>query len=79
MQPDHLTPAETAAVLKLKSVGTLANWRAQGKGPRWVKHGRRVLYAVADVAAYKAATFRSSELERDAEGNAVHLVPLPLK
>lgn len=79
MEPDHLTPAETAAVLKLKSTGTLANWRAQGKGPRWVKHGRRVLYAVSDVTAYKAAAFRPSELERDAEGDTVHLVPVPLE
>lgn len=79
MTPDHLTPAETAKHLGLKSAGTLANWRVQGRGPRYVKHGRRVLYAVADVAAYKAAAFRPSELERNAEGQPVHLVPVPLK
>ena len=68
MTPDHLTPTETARQLGLKSAGTLANWRLKGKGPRWVKHGRRVLYAVADVAAYKRANFVPSELKGDANG-----------
>jgi len=42
------TPAELAAYLK-KSEGTLANWRSQGKGPRWTKPGGSILYDWADV------------------------------
>lgn len=57
MTPDHLTPAETAKQLGLKSAGTLANWRAQGRGPRYVKHGRRVLYPVAAIEVYKRESF----------------------
>lgn len=67
MTPDHLTPAETAKQLGLKSVGTLANWRMKGKGPRWVKHGRRVLYAVEAVTAYKRENFVPSKLEHNPE------------
>lgn len=36
------------------SVQTLANWRASGKGPRFVKIGARVTYDVADVVAWEA-------------------------
>jgi hypothetical protein len=34
----HLTPKELAARLR-KSVGTLANWRNQGIGPKFIKSG----------------------------------------
>lgn len=68
MTPDHLTPAETAKHLGLKSPGTLANWRMKGKGPRWVKHGRNVLYAVEAVAAYKRENFVPSEFKHDPKG-----------
>lgn len=67
MTPDHLTPAETAKHLGLKSAGTLANWRMKGKGPRWVKHGRYVLYPVAAIEAYKREYFVPSKLDRDTE------------
>lgn len=67
MTPDYLTPTETARQLGLKSPGTLANWRVKGKGPRWVKHGRNVLYPVAAIEAYKRENFVPSELERDAK------------
>ena len=42
------TPLEVATYLR-KSEGTLANWRSQGKGPRWTKPGGSILYAWADV------------------------------
>lgn len=38
-----LSPDEAAERLHVK-VGTLAMWRSQGKGPRWVKLNRKVLY-----------------------------------
>jgi predicted DNA-binding transcriptional regulator AlpA len=34
------------------SVETLKYWRAQGRGPRWYKLGRRVVYNLADVDAW---------------------------
>lgn len=33
--------------------GTLANWRAQGKGPKFTKLGVKVAYRVADVFEYE--------------------------
>lgn len=35
-------------------VQTLANWRASGKGPAFVKMGSRVTYRVADILEYEA-------------------------
>jgi predicted DNA-binding transcriptional regulator AlpA len=34
---------------------TLCNWRCQQKGPRYVKSGRLVRYALSDVLAYMEA------------------------
>jgi predicted DNA-binding transcriptional regulator AlpA len=44
-------------VSKLLGVGrqTLANWRGLQKGPRYVKSGRLVRYAVNDILAYMEA------------------------
>ena len=30
-------------------VGTLANWRNQGRGPGYIKYGRKVLYPVSEL------------------------------
>ena len=38
----------------LISPRTLEQWRWQGRGPRFLKLGGRVLYRVADVEAYEA-------------------------
>lgn len=32
--------------------GTLANWRGCGRGPRYVRLGRRVVYRIEDLEAY---------------------------
>jgi hypothetical protein len=34
---------------------TLQGWRQQGKGPRYLKIGTRVLYPIEEVEAYEAA------------------------
>lgn len=39
-----LTEEEVAKVLQLKSTGTLATWRSQRAGPRYVKLGKTVFY-----------------------------------
>lgn len=35
------------------ALGTLANWRSQGKGPPFTKLGRQVLYPVTRLAAWE--------------------------
>lgn len=51
IQPLVLTEAEAAARL-LTCPRTLARWRCEGKGPRFVKIGRRVAYRESDLIAY---------------------------
>ena len=45
------TPAEVADFLHI-SEQSLAQDRYRGTGPRFIKHGRRVLYRWTDVEAY---------------------------
>jgi len=40
--------------------GTLANWRYQGKGPRFIKVGRHVRYRRSDVEAWLELHVRES-------------------
>jgi hypothetical protein len=42
----------------LISPRTLEQWRWQGKGPRYLKIGGRVVYRLADVEAFEAASVR---------------------
>ena len=42
------------------SINTLRKWRWEGKGPQFVKLGRRVMYRIQDVEAFIAAGSRSS-------------------
>jgi hypothetical protein len=44
-----------AAVVLGSTVGTLQTWRWMGVGPRYRKIGRRVVYALGDLTAWKAA------------------------
>ena len=55
----HLTPKEAAERLRT-SVGTLANWRVTGTGPRFIKLGRKVLYPVAELEAFEQRQLRSN-------------------
>lgn len=54
-----------AAYLGLKRK-TLDNWRTQGRGPRYVKFGARVLYPVAELDAFAAASLRTSTAKSSA-------------
>ncbi len=49
----YLTTPELSVQIKTP-VETLRYWRYIGKGPRSVKFGRRVLYAVEDVESFIA-------------------------
>jgi hypothetical protein len=42
------------------SVKTLANWRCDGKGPRFRRYGNKILYSLEEVEAYEQANVLSS-------------------
>ncbi|MFE3795590.1 helix-turn-helix domain-containing protein [Nocardia tengchongensis] len=48
------TPAQLAEYLHTTRA-TLANDRARGAGPRFVKHGRKVLYPESEIRKYLEA------------------------
>ena len=51
---EFLTPLELSRRWKgMIGIGTLANWRAARKGPRYVKVGGRVLYKLDDVLEWE--------------------------
>jgi predicted site-specific integrase-resolvase len=45
------TSKETAELLAV-ALSTLATWRSQGKGPRYIKLGGAVRYCMDDVTKY---------------------------
>jgi hypothetical protein len=50
----YLTPQEVSERLAGRiTVKTLANWRYQGKGPKYVRFGSRILYSTAEVETYE--------------------------
>lgn len=64
-KPMNLTPKETAERLRM-TIGTLANWRVRGDGPRFVKLGRKVLYPLPEIEAFEARQIRSSTAQGSA-------------
>jgi hypothetical protein len=54
-----LVEKDAALFLNL-SVRTLQNWRVSGRGPCFVKIGRRVQYRLADLEEYVATCIRRS-------------------
>jgi Helix-turn-helix domain len=53
----HLDQNQLAARWRM-SPRTLEQWRWQGRGPRYLKIGGRVVYRLADVEAFEAASIR---------------------
>jgi hypothetical protein len=47
-----LSPDEVAAAIPGVTKNTLAMWRYEGKGPRYRKLGRVVVYALDEVEAW---------------------------
>lgn len=47
----RFTPTEAAQHIGV-TIGTLANWRSEGRGPISVRIGRRVWYFAVDLEAY---------------------------
>jgi len=50
----------TAAPLLGITPGTLQVWRCQGKGPRYIKSGSKVIYRLRDINAYLDSRTRKS-------------------
>lgn len=48
----RLTSHELASIWGI-SPSTLVNWRATGRGPRFVKIGRAVRYRMSDIIAFE--------------------------
>ena len=55
----YLTVAEAAEFLRLKR-RTLDNMRYQGIGPKYRKHGGRIVYHVEDLETWSRNTIRQS-------------------
>ena len=53
---DIMTLDEVAAELRVP-VQTVRYWRAQGRGPRFIKLGRRIVCRRADLVAYVERQF----------------------
>lgn len=72
-----LTDAELSVTLEV-TAGTLEVWRGQGKGPAWVKLGKRVFYRLTDVRKWIDA----SKVEPRIGGTEEHMpreIPWPGK
>ncbi|MDM7490738.1 helix-turn-helix domain-containing protein [Rhodococcus sp. CSLK01-03] len=52
---DELFDTREAAEILRQSEAALRQLRYLGKGPRYVKHGRRVLYRASDIREYLEA------------------------
>ena len=70
----YLTTGEAGDFLRLKR-NTLEKMRRQGRGPRFRKHGRRVLYLNDDLEAWSARNASlfdpDSEMSSDAEDESL--------
>ncbi|MGC2941962.1 helix-turn-helix transcriptional regulator [Brevibacterium sp. FAM 24638] len=56
MNKDYLTPPVAVALLGgVITTGTLANWRATGTGPPFIRIGGRILYRRVDLDRWAAA------------------------
>ncbi len=58
----YLTPDQLAEMWGI-SANTLRKWRWEGKGPKFVKLGSRVVYRLVDVEAYADSNLFSSTAE----------------
>ncbi len=57
---DPIFDTHKAAPLLGVKPGTLEVWRCQGKGPRFIKSGGRVVYRLSEINAYLDSRTRKS-------------------
>ena len=55
-EAQYATPEELIKIFRGLSIGSLANWRAAKRGPKYSKFGRRVVYKISDVENFLAST-----------------------
>jgi predicted DNA-binding transcriptional regulator AlpA len=60
-----LTSAQLVSWIGAKH-GTLRTWRCYGRGPKWLKLGRRVVYRQSDVEAWLETRERTSTVQNRA-------------
>jgi len=56
---ERMTEQQLAARWQM-SVRTLQNWRWQGRGPRYLKIGARVLYPLTEIEAFEAESLHAN-------------------
>jgi hypothetical protein len=66
-----LTEDEVAAILKLRSIGTLATWRSHRVGPRSVKLGKTVFYTQSGLGAWINQLVIEQDIAFEAAGEKV--------
>lgn len=59
----YLTQEDAAGLLRL-SPRTLERFRVEGRGPRYLKFGRRVMYRRSDLDTWAQAQVRTSTSDR---------------
>jgi predicted DNA-binding transcriptional regulator AlpA len=52
LDQDRLVDTKEAAAMLSKHPAVLADWRHQGRGPKYVKFGRSVRYRVGDLRTW---------------------------
>lgn len=57
--PNHMTIDELATRWGMHR-GSLCNWRIKGKGPKYVKVGKTILYPIEEVEAYEQQNVKRS-------------------
>ena len=61
VKAERLTAVELSERWRgLVSLQTLANWRSQGRGPCYIKVGRKVLYPLDAVEEFEQKNFKAS-------------------
>lgn len=58
----HLTTTDLAIRWQMSS-GTLSNWRVAGKGPKYIKVGKKVLYPVDEVERFEKENTKENTLQ----------------
>ncbi len=71
-----VSPKEAAGRLGLQD-STLANWRWHGRGPRFLRVGRRVRYRLADLAEWMDTRARTSTSDPTPEDAPTGKTPSP--
>lgn len=57
----RLTPAEASAYFEGKiSIRTLANWRSQGKGPKFLRLEGKIMYPLEELQKWEEHSLYSS-------------------